>query len=115
LLNLLVNACEAIADNSGIVTVGIDIGEDRIVTVFVTDNGPGIEKSHINRIFDPFYSTKKDGTGLGLSIVQRLAQNLNIEMSFRTQPGAGTTFILGFTHVPVEANASNRLKIAALS
>lgn len=112
LLNLLVNACEAIGARPGNVAVGIDVGEDRAVTVYVADDGPGIDKSHIDRIFDPFYSTKKDGTGLGLAIVQRLSESLNIDLSIRTQPGAGATFVLGFSHIPVEANATGRLKTA---
>lgn len=100
LINLVVNACEAIDDGSGEIVVEIETDIGNEVRVKIVDNGPGIDDSIGLKLFDPFFSTKKSGTGLGLAIVQRLAGNLDIDLSYQTTPRAGTTFILRFHQVP---------------
>jgi two-component system sensor histidine kinase PilS (NtrC family) len=122
LINLIVNACEALEGRKGEVSVWLEIAPDRSVVLQVIDNGPGIEKSTIPKIFDPFFSNKKEGTGLGLAIVQRLAESLRIELQVRTHPGVGTAFILHFRQAPGKRAgqpdsqaAANSNKIAILS
>ncbi|UCD93876.1 MAG: PAS domain S-box protein [Candidatus Zixiibacteriota bacterium] len=107
-INLIINACEAFENGPGEVMIEIEKADSGGVVVGISDNGPGIEESIRSRIFDPFYSTKKSGTGLGLAIVQRLAGNLDIDLSFTTRPGTGTTFILKFSQVPASAQVENR-------
>ncbi len=96
LINLIVNACQALGDRGGEINIDIDYLEDGKVLLQVGDNGPGIDDATLPKIFDPFYSTKRDGTGLGLAIVSRLAASLNIEVSISTGAGKGTTFYLTF-------------------
>lgn len=68
LLNLIVNGFEAIEEiTEGKVEITI-YNDEKYIYFMIKDNGKGIEESDYNKIFDPFYSTKKDGTGLGLSI-----------------------------------------------
>jgi signal transduction histidine kinase len=62
--------------------------------VSVADTGGGIPQEQLNRIFEPFYTTKKKGTGLGLMIVQRIVRDHGGELEVHTEPGAGTTFTL---------------------
>jgi two-component system sensor histidine kinase PilS (NtrC family) len=100
LINLLVNACEAMKDGTGKIEVRLKIIADGNILMELEDNGIGIERAMLAKIFDPFYSTKKQGTGLGLAIVQRLAESLKIGLGVRTQPGVGTTFILKFNPIP---------------
>jgi two-component system sensor histidine kinase PilS (NtrC family) len=101
LINLIVNACQAIDIESGDITIKIEIDNDNnTVMLKVIDNGPGIDKEIMPKILTPFFSTKKDGTGLGLAIVHRLAANLDIELSIQTESGMGTTFVLIFHRVP---------------
>jgi len=100
LINLIVNACEAIGDKPGEITIKIKTGGDTTVVLEVADNGPGIEDAIISKMFTPFFSTKKDGTGLGLAIVHRLAGNLDIELSVQSEVGRGTSFILCFHRIP---------------
>lgn len=100
LINLVVNAFEALENIPGEVTISLDSSRENGVTVCIADDGPGIERDAAAKIFDPFYSTKKYGTGLGLSIVQRLAKNLDIDLSCESEPGKGTSFILRFHQVP---------------
>src|SRR6185369_9379767 len=68
-MNLLVNAAQAIGTRRGEVTITTNVDPD-FITVEISDNGCGIAVQHLDRIFDPFYTTKPvgEGTGLGLSI-----------------------------------------------
>jgi len=78
----------------GEVTISIDSDKQGKAIVRISDDGPGIDDNSISNIFNPFYSTKQYGTGLGLSIVQRLAGNLDIDLSCKSTVGEGTVFTL---------------------
>ena len=71
LINLIRNACEALDDTGGYIKVSIRTGGGE-AQINIKDNGPGIPKDQINKVFEPFFSTKPQGTGLGLSMVQQL-------------------------------------------
>jgi signal transduction histidine kinase len=62
----------------------------------VTDTGRGIPPDHLERVFEPFFSTKVEGqgTGLGLSIVRNILVNHGAEVSVRSEVGRGTTFFV---------------------
>ncbi|UCD18546.1 MAG: PAS domain S-box protein [Candidatus Zixiibacteriota bacterium] len=108
LINLIVNACEAINIPQGEIIVTIETGaagEEEVVFLKVTDNGPGIEEEIHDRVFDPFFSTKRDGTGLGLAIVQRLSEGMGIDLFLHTGEEGGTTFILQFNKIPGASHA----------
>lgn len=75
LVNLIDNAAEALAESAGerrIVIETRDRPEREAVELSVADNGPGISAADRERIFDPYFSTRKRGTGLGLAIVSRI-------------------------------------------
>jgi signal transduction histidine kinase len=63
------------------------------LTVRFTDNGPGIPPEDVNRIFDPFYTTKEPGkgTGLGLSVSLRIVEDMGGDIKATSEPGRGTT------------------------
>lgn len=72
LINILRNGAQATLDNGGkSLTLGVGIDGDQFA-IFVRDSGGGIEESVIERIFNPFFTTRAAGTGLGLSIVHRI-------------------------------------------
>jgi|GEM_PF-843175 len=74
MLNLITNAAEVLKDAPGERKISITTGaEGRDVVVRFADSGPGIPPEQRDKIFDPFYTTKKDGSGIGLSIVLRIA------------------------------------------
>jgi len=97
LTNLLSNALHAISDASKplhVIQIGVRRDDDFIV-IAVADTGPGIAPEAIERIFDPFYSTKRSdrGTGLGLTISRSIMRNLGGDLSVESVYGEGATFL----------------------
>jgi len=90
LVNLVKNAAQAMT-TGGTLTLQTGEGSDG-VWVSVADTGGGISPEQINRIFEPFYTTKKKGTGLGLMIVQRIVRAHNGRIEVDSRVGSGTTF-----------------------
>jgi len=92
LVNLVKNAMQAMSKGG---TLTLQTGEGaEAVWVSVADTGGGIPEEKINRIFEPFYTTKKKGTGLGLMIVQRIVRAHGGHIEVESQVGRGTTFRL---------------------
>jgi PAS domain S-box-containing protein len=90
LVNLVKNAAQAMT-NGG--TLTLQTGENAdAVWLSVADTGGGIPQEQINRIFEPFYTTKKKGSGLGLMIVQRIVRAHNGRIELESHVGRGTTF-----------------------
>ena len=89
---LLVNALEAITENGEILIRTFNPDENHI-TFEVSDNGVGIPKEDISRIFQPFFSAKQkaSGIGLGLAIVHGIVQNHKGKIEVGSEPGKGTT------------------------
>ena len=90
LVNLVKNAMQAMT-RGGTLTLQTGRGPEG-VWAGVTDTGGGIPQEQINRIFDPFYTTKKKGTGLGLMIVQRIVRAHDGRIELESHVGRGTTF-----------------------
>ena len=97
LLNLAVNACEAIGDHGGHLIFSLyTSNDDGTVTLRVEDDGEGLSVDQAKHIYKPFYSTKKQGTGLGLAIVHRICSALKLGLGVDSLPGEGTTFSIVF-------------------
>lgn len=75
LLNVLLNATQAMAEGGTLEIKSELLMAPPRAEVRVSDSGPGVEESHLEQIFDPFFSTKPDGTGLGLSVSYQLIEN----------------------------------------
>jgi signal transduction histidine kinase len=90
MVNLVKNAVQAMTRGGSLTLQTGETGES--VWVSVTDTGGGIPQEQINRIFEPFYTTKKKGTGLGLMIVQRIIRAHNGRVELESHVGRGTTF-----------------------
>jgi signal transduction histidine kinase len=96
LVNLLVNAGQAMRDDvRGLITVRTR-AEDSDVCIDVEDNGVGMNEKTQKQIFDPFFTTKraKGGTGLGLAIVYRILEEHGGTISVKSKQGSGTTFTI---------------------
>jgi signal transduction histidine kinase len=97
LVNLIINACEAIGKGGKInINEVIDIGKNNIKQsiIGICDNGSGIPSEVRSAIFKPFFTTKDEGTGLGLSIVARIIEGHNGTICVRENKPTGTCFII---------------------
>ena len=113
LLNLVVNACEAINKDHGTVTLSIKSSpRENSIILIVSDTGPGIDSETRKEMYTPFFSTKKTGTGLGLAIVHRICTTLKIDLEVHSDPGYGTQFILTFPSLPYLAVDKPAVKTA---
>ncbi len=90
LVNLIKNAMQAMTTGGSLTLQTGETGEE--VWMSVSDTGGGIPQEQINRIFEPFYTTKKKGSGLGLMIVQRIIRAHNGRIELESHVGRGTTF-----------------------
>ena len=95
LVNLVVNAVDAIGDRDGMITVDVHPSADgRRVVCEVRDTGCGIAPDNLPRIFQPFFTTKTEdkGTGLGLPVARGIVESYGGTLSATSEVGAGTTF-----------------------
>jgi len=93
-VNLIINACQALPDPERGITVSTHYnGALKSVVLRVHDEGTGIQPEHLNRLTDPFFTTKRDsgGTGLGLSVSAGIVQEHGGSLSFESTLGEGTT------------------------
>lgn len=98
LINLLVNALDAIGESGGVIkvaTVQGNLNGRSYVVVRISDTGSGILRENLAKIFEPFYSTKgKKGTGLGLAVVWGIIEKHDGKIEVESEVGKGTTFTL---------------------
>jgi len=94
LVNLLVNAIHALPESNGIITLQTRDWKAKGVVISVRDNGKGIDKKHLKKIFNPFFSTKEqgEGTGLGLSISYGLVKRYGGNITAESEKDQGSIF-----------------------
>jgi PAS domain S-box-containing protein len=113
-MNLITNASDALGDSPGTITLrtGTAPGEEleaagEFVYLEVADTGIGMASETLQRIFDPFFSTKFSGRGLGLAAVMGIVEAHRGLIRIRTAPGEGTAFRVLFPSACVEADAGD--------
>ena len=95
MLNLILNACEAMTVNASsdrALTLITEMNENNQVSFAIEDRGPAIEANLMDRIFEPFVTTKQQGLGLGLSISRSILSAHNGSLLARNNDGQGATF-----------------------
>src|SRR5262249_40425845 len=107
MMNLVINASEAIGEESGLITISascitggkelapaspMELDEGDYVCLEVSDSGCGMTEQQKSRVFDPFFTTKLKGRGLGLAVVQGVAHGHGGAINVLSAPGQGTTF-----------------------
>lgn len=93
-LNLLINSVESI-DGGGKIRLFLKKGDQMgKVEMIIEDTGRGIPAEDIEKIFEPFFSTKRKGTGLGLAIVHQIIESHGGEIKVKSEEGKGTTFCI---------------------
>ncbi len=91
-MNIFINAAEAMI-GGGILSVKIN-QKHGAVNAKIMDTGGGIEKSHLEKLFEPFFSTKVKGVGLGLAIAKEIIENHKGTIDIESRLGEGTTFTI---------------------
>ncbi len=93
--NILINAIEAMESGKGELRVTIN-GAGEKASVLIADNGAGIPEEHLSRLFEPFFTLKKNGVGLGLSVSYSIIQSHNAAIDVRSELEGGTQFHIAF-------------------
>jgi len=91
-LNLLINAVEAVGDAGTIEIAWSAEHPDNRFRLSIRDSGPGIPSAVLDRIFNPFFTTKETGTGLGLAIVHRIVEAHEGTITAGNSPQGGAVF-----------------------
>lgn len=99
LMNLVVNAQQAMEASGGELLLETRRREAS-VEIRVTDTGPGIPRDTLDRIWQPFFSTKEGGTGLGLPTTRRIVEEMGGDVRVVSEPGRGTRFIVSLPAAP---------------
>lgn len=94
ILNLILNACQAMGEKGGSLTFTGGATNGRQVELSIVDTGPGVPASKLKKIFDPFFTTKQSGTGLGLFVCQRIIQSHGGLLEAASIEGHGTRFTI---------------------
>lgn len=91
LLNLLINGADACLSAEMPIRVGLRAEvKEKLLSIIVSDNGPGIPSSQIERVFDPFHTTKQDGSGLGLYLCRKIVEEMGGSIVIVSKPGERT-------------------------
>ena len=123
-MNLCTNAYHSMLDKGGTLEVILEpenLSSSRMTEQFdlqpgpylkltISDTGCGMNDATLNKIFDPYFTTKKadKGTGLGLSVVHGIVESHGGAISVQSQPGKGTRFEVLFPQIPVDKKTDNR-------
>jgi signal transduction histidine kinase/putative methionine-R-sulfoxide reductase with GAF domain len=94
ILNLLLNAVQAMPKGGFLALKGHIPEDDQWIKISIQDSGIGISGEDMNKLFDPFFSTKEGGIGLGLSIAHRIIDQHHGKIEVESAPGKGTLFTL---------------------
>jgi PAS domain S-box-containing protein len=105
-LNLLINAIEAMEENTGKLLIEIKDGS-AIHTVTITDNGCGIPPENLSKLFEPYFTSKRNGVGLGLVSTLNIIKSHKGNIDVHSKANAGTTFDL---HFPVSTQFETETK-----
>jgi two-component system, NtrC family, nitrogen regulation sensor histidine kinase NtrY len=93
LINLIKNAMDALEQvQQPVISVTVTLNNNSQVSIEITDNGPGIDTDAMDKIFIPFYTTKKKGSGIGLSLSQQIIQLHGGQLRVSNTNNNGTTF-----------------------
>ncbi len=103
LLNLYINAIQAMPHGGFLKVLCQPVKSDH-VSISVIDTGTGIPSDDVNRIFDPYFTTKENGTGLGLAIVYKIVEAHQGRITVGSNPGGGTIFTIS---LPCEQNIAD--------
>ncbi|HEX3007595.1 MAG TPA: ATP-binding protein [Bacteroidales bacterium] len=92
-LNIIVNAIEAMEPGKGVLEIKTETRDNKCL-ITIKDNGFGMDKESVSKIFEPYFTTKEAGNGLGLTNTQNIILNHNGNITLESIPSKGTTFYI---------------------
>lgn len=95
ILNIVLNAIEAVENTTGIIEIET-MCQGNKVFLLIADNGCGISKENITKLFEPYFTSKRNGIGLGLANTLNILQSHQAKIEVQSEPGNGTTFTIIF-------------------
>jgi PAS domain S-box-containing protein len=95
LLNIIINAIEAMVPEKGVLTIGATLS-NKIIRVEISDNGKGISAADVKKLFDPFFTSKQSGMGLGLTSTKNILNSHSAKIEVASELGVGTSFRIQF-------------------
>jgi signal transduction histidine kinase len=95
LLNIVINAIEAMEENVGLLSILLH-NTARNAELVISDNGCGISEESISRLFEPYFTQKRNGVGLGLTFTLNILQAHKATIEVTSQQGKGTAFTIMF-------------------
>jgi PAS domain S-box-containing protein len=95
LLNIMINAIEAMEGKQGALAIKV-VEEGDVAILTVSDNGCGISEEHVSRLFEPYFTQKRNGMGLGLAFTLNIIQGHKGRVEVQSVVGEGTTFVITF-------------------
>lgn len=95
ILNIIINAIEAMTEGIGELTIEIKKEEEKL-QLTIKDNGCGISDENLQRLFEPYFTAKRNGMGLGLATTLNILQSHKAEVEVQSKLNEGTSFILSF-------------------
>lgn len=98
LLNIVINAIEAMEEKTGHLSLSLQYLNSQIILT-ITDNGCGISEENISRLFEPYFTQKRNGVGLGLAFTLNILQSHKATIEVSSAIGAGTTFTIAFPSI----------------
>ncbi|MEO6733143.1 MAG: ATP-binding protein [Ferruginibacter sp.] len=96
ILNIIINAIEAVDDESGVIEVAT-VCKNRNARLYISDNGCGISSENKEKLFEPYFTSKRNGIGLGLATTLNILQSHNARIDVQSQPDMGTVFTISFS------------------
>lgn len=95
-LNILINAVEAMEEEKGELSISI-LPQHHQYSVRISDNGCGISEDNLKRLFEPYFTSKRNGLGLGLAATLNILQAHHAQVDVHSVPEIGTTFVISFS------------------
>jgi len=95
LLNIIINATEAMAEGEGLLIITCSEA-DHIITISISDNGKGIAPEEMDQLFEPFFTAKPGGLGLGLTSTKTILNSHHADIHVISEQRKGTTFSILF-------------------
>jgi PAS domain S-box-containing protein len=100
LINIVTNAIEAMEEEMGELVISVTVGADNTL-LDITDNGCGISEENISRLFEPYFTQKRNGMGLGLAFTLNILQSHKANIEVFSKEGVGTRFTINFPAIHV--------------